>query len=403
MKMLFSRMRANFLISLLLISCFAAHGAESEGIFADFTTSMGSFTCRLEYARAPRTVANFIGLASGQRAWLDLTNGMARSQPFFNGVLFHRVIRGFMIQGGSPGGLGTDGPGYSFEDEFDPTLRHDSFGVLSMANSGPDSNGSQFFITVGATPWLNDLHTVFGRLVDGSNVVYNISRVPTDNSDRPLTSVVINDVQIRRVGAAAEAFDIHAQGLPVVTNINLGISRVGSGVVLSVGGRTNVDNRLYSSTNLHRWTGTSLGLATLTPLSTVTVNQSAPFRFFRVTEVQYPPSLFVPPHLAGRILNLNFQTGAAMVLTFDNAGNATYIWTTPGNEPSSGFVLAYQWTQDPYRGRFKPAIVFSNVIPMELHLDFDSPTAGTFKGTAFPFYPSSQGATPVSGTLTLSP
>ena len=126
--------------------------AQGDGIYADFSTSLGGFTCRLEYAVAPKAVANFIGLATGQRAWLELPTGRVRTDAFYNGLTFHRVIAGFMSQGGSPNGQGTDGPGYSFVDEFNSGLRHDGFGVLSMANSGPDSNGSQFFITVSAQP-----------------------------------------------------------------------------------------------------------------------------------------------------------------------------------------------------------------------------------------------------------
>src|SRR4030095_14635106 len=113
-----------------------------NGIFADFTTSMGSFTCRLEYATSPKAVANFIGLATGPRPWLDLPTGVARTNAFYNGLLFHRVVAGFIIQAGSPNGQGTDGPGYAFPDEFSPTLRFSGPGVLAIANSGTNSNGS---------------------------------------------------------------------------------------------------------------------------------------------------------------------------------------------------------------------------------------------------------------------
>src|SRR5579859_3029057 len=122
--------------------------AQTNGIFADFTTSMGNFTCQLSYSNTPAAVANFIGLVTGQRAWLDLTTGEVRTNDFYDGITFHRVISGFMIQAGSPNGLGTDGPGYNFVDEFSPSLNFSTPWMLAMANSGPDSNGSQFFITV---------------------------------------------------------------------------------------------------------------------------------------------------------------------------------------------------------------------------------------------------------------
>jgi len=138
-------------------------------IYADFNvsrggTSLGTFRVLLEHTKAPRTCANFIGLASGQRPWVDVTNGAVRTnKPYYNGLTFHRLIHNFVIQGGSPNGQGTDGPGYTILDEYEPTLRHSSHYVLSMAKSGfPNTGGSQFFITLAATPSLNDKHSVFG-------------------------------------------------------------------------------------------------------------------------------------------------------------------------------------------------------------------------------------------------
>jgi len=138
------RVACSAILGLLSLSAGVALG-QTNGIFADFTTSLGGFTCQLDYTNAPRTTANFIGLATGQRAWLDLPSGRARTNAFYNGLTFHRVIAGFMDQGGSPNGIGTDGPGYAFTDEFSPRLVFDSFGVLAMANSGTNSNGAQFF------------------------------------------------------------------------------------------------------------------------------------------------------------------------------------------------------------------------------------------------------------------
>src|SRR6267154_541941 len=150
-----------FILGITLGSTFLARG--QEGIYADFNTSMGSFTCRLEYTNAPKAVANFIGLATGQRPWLDQNTGAVRNEPFYDGLIFHRVIKGFVIQSGSRNGFGTDGPGYAFLDEFVPSLRYGSAGVLAMANSGTNSNGAQFFITAGPQASLNDHYTIFGE------------------------------------------------------------------------------------------------------------------------------------------------------------------------------------------------------------------------------------------------
>jgi peptidyl-prolyl cis-trans isomerase A (cyclophilin A) len=155
-----------------------------SGTYAMFDTSEGPFTIRLFEKEAPKTVANFVGLAEGSKEWKDPATGQKRTDPYYDGVVFHRVIEGFMIQGGDRLGTGTGGPGYNFGDEFHPTLRHSRAGILSMANAGPNTNGSQFFITLGPTPHLDNRHSVF---------------VPTARGDRPVKPVVINKVSIKRV------------------------------------------------------------------------------------------------------------------------------------------------------------------------------------------------------------
>ncbi len=168
-------------------------------LHAHFTTSEGAFTIRLFDDKAPNTVANFVGLAEGTKAWTDPKSGQKAQRPFYNGLVFHRIIAGFMIQGGDPLGTGTGGPGYNFADEFHPSLRHTKAGVLSMANSGPNSNGSQFFITLAPTTWLDNKHSVFGEVVEGMDVVNRIGSVATSKpGDRPLKPVVVESVEIRR-------------------------------------------------------------------------------------------------------------------------------------------------------------------------------------------------------------
>jgi peptidyl-prolyl cis-trans isomerase A (cyclophilin A) len=166
---------------------------------ARFTTTEGNFKVRLFEEEAPNTVANFVGLAEGTKEWTDPKTGKKVTRPFYDGLVFHRVIDGFMIQGGDPLGTGTGGPGYRFGDEFSRTRRHDKPGILSMANAGPNTNGSQFFITLAPTPWLDGKHSVFGEVVEGLDVVQKIGRTPTSKpGDRPLKPITIESVKIER-------------------------------------------------------------------------------------------------------------------------------------------------------------------------------------------------------------
>ena len=168
-------------------------------LYAHFTTSEGKFTARLFDAETPNTVANFAGLADGSKEWTDPRSGRKVKQPYFDGTVFHRVIEGFMIQGGDPLGQGTGGPGYTFTDEFNPKLRHSKAGILSMANRGPNTNGGQFFITLAATPWLDDKHSVFGEVVEGMDVVKKIGGTATSKpGDRPVKPITIETVTIEK-------------------------------------------------------------------------------------------------------------------------------------------------------------------------------------------------------------
>ncbi len=167
------------------------HKEEVKGLSAVFKTTMGDFEIELFIKEAPETVWNFVNLAEGRQKTTKEGN-------FYDGLVFHRVIRGFMIQGGCPEGSGRGGPGYRFQDEFNRDLRHSVEGILSMANAGPGTNGSQFFITLDATPHLDGRHTVFGKVVKGLDVVKKIGDTPVGAQDRPKTDVVINHVEIVR-------------------------------------------------------------------------------------------------------------------------------------------------------------------------------------------------------------
>ncbi len=174
----------------------AVDGKNPEKITAVFHTSMGEITCVLYPDKAPETVENFVSLASGTKKWFDPKTGKEISRPLYNDTVFHRVIPNFMIQGGDPQGNGMGGPGYEFKDEISQDLRFDAPGILAMANAGPNTNGSQFFITVAPTPWLNGLHTIFGRVISGQDVVESISKTQRDKQDMPLKAVVLKRVEI---------------------------------------------------------------------------------------------------------------------------------------------------------------------------------------------------------------
>ncbi len=170
--------------------------SRAAGTYAIFETSQGDIVIRLLEKEAPKTVASFVALATGTKELGE----RQKKVPFYDGLGFHRVIPDFIIQGGCPQGNGTGGPGYTFADEFHPSLKHSKPGKLSMANSGPNTNGSQFFITVAATPWLDNKHTIFGEIVEGQDVADKISKVPRDSGDRPKTPVKINKVRIEKLG-----------------------------------------------------------------------------------------------------------------------------------------------------------------------------------------------------------
>lgn len=172
---------------------------KGPAMFAIFETNKGNFKVKFFNDKAPKTVENFVGLAEGTKEWTDPKTGEKVKKPFYDGLTFHRVIKDFMIQGGCPLGTGTGGPGYRFEDEFPAGApKHDKPGILSMANAGPNTNGSQFFVTTIATPWLDGRHTVFGEVVEGMDVVHSIENSKTGPMDRPVEPVVIKHIQIIR-------------------------------------------------------------------------------------------------------------------------------------------------------------------------------------------------------------
>lgn len=174
-----------------------ANKKKGKDMIAVFDTNKGTFKVKLFAEKSPKTVENFVGLAEGTKEWTDPKTGEKVKKPFYNGLIFHRVIPNFMIQGGCPLGQGTGGPGYRFDDEAND-LKHSKPGMLSMANAGPNTNGSQFFVTVAATPWLDGRHTIFGEVVEGMDLIYDISKVRTGAMDRPIEPITIKTVTIEK-------------------------------------------------------------------------------------------------------------------------------------------------------------------------------------------------------------
>jgi len=197
-----------------LTSCKEDYPDLKDGIYAEINTSKGTFVAELYYEQTPITVANFVALAEGEST---MVADSIKGKKFYDGLIFHRVIKEFMIQTGDPLGTGSGNPGYNFPDEIVDSLTHDSKGILSMANAGPGTNGSQFFVTLAPTPWLDGRHTVFGKVVEGQDVVDSIGQVETAERDRPVNEIKIESVKIIRKGKAAKDFN----GLPIAIGSNL--------------------------------------------------------------------------------------------------------------------------------------------------------------------------------------
>jgi peptidylprolyl isomerase len=195
-----------FLLTIIIMSmsCKEEYPNLDEGLYAKFKTNYGDFIAELYYDKTPMTVGNFVSLAEGTN---PKVKDEYKGKKFYDSLVFHRVMKDFMIQGGDPLGSGMGDPGYKFPDETMKELKHDTLGILSMANSGPNTNGSQFFITHKATPWLDGKHTVFGKIAEGFNIVDSIANVETAAANRPVEDVVIKTVEIIRKGKEAKAFD----------------------------------------------------------------------------------------------------------------------------------------------------------------------------------------------------
>ena len=370
-------------VSFLTIAANGATVPDVDGLYATFKTTRGDFVVRLEYQKVPMTVANFVGLAEGSRSWVDFRKGGASSKPFYNGITFHRVITGFMIQGGSPNGLGNDGPGYQFSDEFHPDLRHNDAGVISMANSGPDSNGSQFFITLGPQAHLDLKHSVFGKVVDGMSVVTQIGAFPTPQP--PASMTTIQSVEITRKGTAATAFDINAWALPVVHAVPTSIIQKPGGFALRFTRPAFSQYYPFHSAQLSQWAQLAGFTYTYSaPQGDLDVSASANQQkqhFYRVARSEYTP---VPESVVGKTFNFMLtESGQSLVVNITAPPRGTYDLANPvgtysldGAAPKR--IGAYLWEPDLRRGQL--LLGPEDLSQLSLNLKFRPDGTGSFTG-----------------------
>jgi peptidyl-prolyl cis-trans isomerase A (cyclophilin A) len=348
-------------ILLLLLFPAALHAQ----IYADFTvkqgtTPLGTFRVLLEHTKAPRTCANFIGLASGKRPWIDVTTGEVRTNtPYYNGLTFHRLIHNFVIQGGSPNGLGTDGPGYSILDEYHPDLRHSSDYVLSMAKAGaPNTGGSQFFITLAATPSLNDKHSVFGKVISGAAIIdgfKNAANFPTGAADKPVTPIVIDSVVIS--GPSFASFDINATSLrlPHVSGTDLTISRdaAASSMTAIFNRRPQTEYFTFGSPNLKTWSplGIVLSMNAENAFQFTVDSRPEPSYFLRTAPVDYGQIPNAPPDLGGGTKTVRIVFGPGDFLDISPNSTGGGVWADTANR--SGTLAQTVWTDSaPDTGAF---------------------------------------------------
>ncbi|MCW1913634.1 peptidylprolyl isomerase [Luteolibacter sp. GHJ8] len=332
---------------LLLALVSAAHGQ----IYADFTVShggapLGTFRARLDYDKAPRTCANFIGLATGQRPWINVVNGRIQTtRPYYDGLTFHRLDHDFVIQGGSPNGLGNDGPGYVILDEYHPALRHSGRYLLSMAKtSQPHTGGSQFFITLAATPGLDDKHSIFGEVISGRDIIDNFTNpalFPTTN-ERPNTPITINSVAISGPDLASFNLNDPSLKLPVIEQARVIGTRAptAANFTLTFDRQFQTDYLIYSSQSLSTWTYfRHVRSRDGAPGFTYPVPHNNSPRFFvSVAQVDYS-AIYNPTAnvLVGKQLRISDRNGNALTLIPNGSGGGTWTHSDGGSGTLSNF------------------------------------------------------------------
>lgn len=373
----------------------------SEGLFAVFTMTYGgnpagSFTCQLHYDKSPIAVANFVSLAEGTRGWLDVAHGKISHARFYDGLKFHRIISNFMIQSGSTNGDGTGGPGYQFVDEFHPELSHDHLGVLSLANNGKNSNESQFFVTVDQRTYLDGMHTIFGRVVEGyESCVVPLSQVATNAGEKPLQDVVISSIAIQRIGPAAQAFDPldPAWGLPTCAMQQTTIERSPAGEITLYWPETaNVSYVIVDSPNLQQWRGSAIPYYSgYKPEIRQSINVSslpapaAPRHFFNLATIHYTP--LMPQTLSGKTFVLQGKKiGITTSFTLNTATNGAHLIDGAGYHVDSALSnvdwSVFRFDQAYFESDFSPALEVSGyqLVHSDWEFRFNRKNGGTFKG-----------------------
>lgn len=347
-------------ILLTLFVLLSIAGKSSAQMYADVLTSEGSFTCELNFKQTPRTVASFVSLAEGTRQWVDERNGalstLKPAQPFYSGITFHRVInqQGFkIIQAGSKRGDGTDGPGYEFPDEMNvnlpDTYRFDQPYYLAMANSGPNSNGSQFFITGEAIPGLEGKHTVFGKVVSGQSVIEAILGTSVDVNDRPVDDVTIQTITIRRTNKEAQKFKPSSLKLPTLSVPSFTTTVAPSPAYtnrysLSQGQRSEL--LVYATIDPAKNTWQKLNSrwyaapASIPKYYDITYPEGNPITGFRPIIVKYNTDAVSPGTLLGCKLSLENNEGAYL-FSFPTVGAMSYTFTPVGSAiPQNGTITS---------------------------------------------------------------
>jgi peptidyl-prolyl cis-trans isomerase A (cyclophilin A) len=399
------------ILSALLFLAVFHPGNGSAQIYADVSLSggvVGNFTITLKPDKAPVTVANFIGLATGQNGWLDLQTGSIRHDPFYKGVTFHRVVAGFVSQTGSPNGTGTDGPGYTFRNEIDPTLSHATPYTVAMANSGTDTNGSQWYITQGDQSSLDGNYTIFGAVTSGQEVCDALNAVTTNaTTSQPITPVTISSIAI--YGLSLADFNMNPPGLPRV--LNGGTVMKASGSTFSLG----FDHEPYSSyygfhsPDLTSWSAlfSPQYFHSAAPgagdIDVTNLTASSSKHFYRMARVDYSSCLTTPATIAGKTLTFPGLFGASYVkLTFDAIGTAgTYEYRFSGENVESGAITAVTYYNTGTLYNAFLYVKWDATTNIEIAFDplkFTKTSEGTFSGrsnlVAFPT---------VSGNFTSSP
>ena len=391
----------------IILACFAFFrpGNLSAQIYADVTVSggvSGTFTITLEHTKAPVTVANFIGLATGKKGWLDLVTGGIRYDPFYNGVTFHRVIAGFMSQTGSRNGNGTDGPGYTFRDEIDPSLSHATPYTVAMANSGPDTDGSQWYVTEGNQSYLDGSYSIFGTVTSGQAICDALNAVTTDTSNRPVTPVTISSITVH--GPSLASFNLNPAGIPRILNGAPVLKAAGSTFSLGFDHEAYSEYFGFDSPDLASWSSFANQYFHSAPPPAgdydVTSLATGSKHFYRFARVDYSSCYnpITPSTIAGKTLTFPGLFGTSYVtVSIDATGTGgTYQYAFSGYAPNSGPLTAVTHIS-PYSAYLYVTWDTGIIIAFDI-LNFSTANGGKFTGRT-----NANGFANISGSFTSSP